>query len=56
LEKNLKDKNADFLLLPVIIDTPYLINQKKTLENEIKQIEKDLHMIISNFDIYITDE
>ncbi|XP_065339777.1 enkurin-like [Cloeon dipterum] len=56
LEKSLKDRNSEFLLLPVIIDTPYLINKKKKLESEIKQIESDLQMISSNFDIYITDD
>ncbi|XP_059478220.1 enkurin-like [Neocloeon triangulifer] len=56
LEKSLNDKNSEFLLMPVIIDTPYLINKKKKLEKEIAQIEEDLQLISSNFDIYISDD
>jgi hypothetical protein len=55
LKISLDEKNRDFLLLPVIIDSPYLINYKRKLEKIIKQLEKDIQNIESHAVIYISN-
>ena len=56
MKKNWEEKMYQFQRLPFLTDTPPKVKRKVKLENDLKQLEKDIEFIERHPYIYVRDE